>query len=149
MMDIQTNSYQIIGVLVTLISLLNASIIFLIGSDYLKLLNNRFVLVVYAIALIYASILLGFLTVCLVPPITLIYIYLHIKKTNKKIIINTNKLEVVKEEVDEVKEEVDEVVDEVVKEEVDEVVDEVVDKEINEVVNEIINKVVNEDIKQD
>jgi len=137
MMDIQTNSYQIIGVLVTLISLLNASIIFLIGSDYLKLLNNRFVLVVYAIALIYASILLGFLTVCLVPPITLIYIYLHIKKTNKKIIKNTTKLEAVDE------------VDEEVETKVEAEIDAEISEEISEVIHDIVNKVVNDDIKQD
>jgi ABC-type bacteriocin/lantibiotic exporter with double-glycine peptidase domain len=145
MMDIQTNSYQIIGVLVTLISLLNASIIFLIGSDYLKLLNNRFVLVVYAIALIYVSILLGFLTVCLIPSITLIYIYLHIKKTNKKIIKKTNKLEA----VDEVDEEVEAEIEAEAEVKVEAEVDEEISEEISEVINDIVNKVVNDDIKQD
>ena len=88
----QNNYFYTIGIITMVISLTNSVIIYLIGTNYLRLIKNQYIMCIYGFTLIYVSLLLGFLSLFILPTGSLMYFLMNIeqeKEKQKKIIIDT------------------------------------------------------------
>jgi hypothetical protein len=90
----QNNYFYTIGIITFGLTLINASILYLIGTNYLALIKNKYEKYIFGFVLIYVSLLFGFLSIFIIPSGGLIYFLSNLR--NERII---KKIENVEEEI--------------------------------------------------
>jgi hypothetical protein len=93
----QNNYFYTIGIITFGLTLINSSIIYLIGTHYLTLVKNNYERYIFAFALIYVSFLLGFLSVFIIPTGGLTYFLSNL--LNESIIKKMKNIEVLSEKI--------------------------------------------------
>jgi hypothetical protein len=91
----QNNYFYTIGIITFGLTLINSSIIYLIGTHYLTLIKNKYEKYVYAFVLIHVSFILGFLSVFIIPTCGLTYFLSNL--LNVRLIKKMENLEVIGE----------------------------------------------------
>lgn len=99
----QNNYFYTIGIITIGMSLTNSIIIYLIGTNYLRLIKNQYIMCIYGFALIYVSLLLGFLSLFIAPIGGLMYYLMETEKEKQKEIkiniINTTNDNIISEDI--------------------------------------------------
>jgi hypothetical protein len=89
----QHNYFYTIGIITAIMSIFNSCLIFTIGTKYLALIKNQYVMILYAFVLLYVSFFLGFLVTIAAPSGGLAWTYYNMEMDSRKINTynNTNK----------------------------------------------------------